>query len=163
MTDATRAADARALIDRNQYLTLATSDADGRPWASPVWFAHEEYTEFLWVSRPDARHSLNIKARSAVGIVVFNSTVTPQAANAVYVEADACEAGADILDHAIGVYSERSLGSGLSAWTPADVTGAAGHRLYRARARASFVLASNDRRVPVPVSVLRSKTTRGER
>jgi hypothetical protein len=149
------------LIDGSQYMTLATSDTDARPWASPVWFAHEEYTEFLWVSRPDARHSLNIQARSAVAIVVFNSTVTPQDAEAVYVEADAGEAGADILDHAIGVYSERSLRLGLSAWSPADVTGAARHRLYRARAVASFVLASNDQRVPVPVSVLRSKTEQG--
>ena len=41
------AALAREIIDSNQYMTLATADADGRPWASPVWFAHERYTEFV--------------------------------------------------------------------------------------------------------------------
>jgi GNAT superfamily N-acetyltransferase len=37
---------ARGLIDANAYMTLATADADGRPWASPVWFAHHDYTRF---------------------------------------------------------------------------------------------------------------------
>ena len=94
MTDATTAAAARALIDRSRYMALATADADGRPWVSPVWFAHEDYTEFLWVSRPDARHSLNIEARPAVALVVFDSTVAPRDAQAAYVEAEAEEVGA---------------------------------------------------------------------
>src|SRR5215216_3981747 len=54
---------ARSIVDSNLYLTLATADAEGRPWASPVWFAHEGYRDFLWVSRPEARHSRNIKFR----------------------------------------------------------------------------------------------------
>jgi nitroimidazol reductase NimA-like FMN-containing flavoprotein (pyridoxamine 5'-phosphate oxidase superfamily) len=149
MTDATTAAGARALIDRSQYMTLATADTDGRPWVSPVWFAHEDYKKFLWVSRPDARHSLNIEARPAVALVVFDSTVAPRDAQAVYVEAEVEEVGAEALDRAVGAYSEKSLRSGLSAWSAADVTGAAPHRLYRARAVASFILAANDRRAPV--------------
>jgi hypothetical protein len=28
--------DARAIIDANRYMTLATADARGTPWASPV-------------------------------------------------------------------------------------------------------------------------------
>jgi pyridoxine/pyridoxamine 5'-phosphate oxidase len=150
MTDATTAA--RALIDGSRYMTLATADADGRPWASPVWFAHEDYAEFLWVSRPDARHSLNIEVRSSVALVVFDSTVAPQDARAVYIEAEVGEADAEALDRAVGAYSDKSVGSGLSAWSAADVSGTAPHRLYRARAVASFVLSANDRRVPVSLS-----------
>jgi nitroimidazol reductase NimA-like FMN-containing flavoprotein (pyridoxamine 5'-phosphate oxidase superfamily) len=153
MPDATTAAAARALIDRSQYLTLASAGADGRPWVSPVWFAHLDYREFVWVSRPDARHSLNLAARRDVAVVVFDSTVAPRDAQAVYVEAEAEEVGAEALDRTVGAYSERSVASGLSPWTAADVTGAARHRLYRARALASFVLAANDRRVPVSLHV----------
>jgi nitroimidazol reductase NimA-like FMN-containing flavoprotein (pyridoxamine 5'-phosphate oxidase superfamily) len=149
MTDPTTAA-ARALIDRSQYLTLATSDAAGRPWASPVWFAHDEYADFFWVSRPDARHSLNIEARPTVGLVVFDSSVLPSAAEAVYVEAEAEQMGAGALGHAIATFSEKSVRSGLPAWTAADVTGTARHRLYRARATVSFALGGNDRRVALP-------------
>ena len=149
MTAPTEAAAARALIDRSQYLTLATADPEGRPWVSPVWFAHEDYEEFFWVSRPDARHSLNLQVRPALALVVFDSTVTPEEAQAVYVEADAEQVGAEALDHAVGVYSQKSAGSGLRAWSAADVSGAASHRLYRARAVAAFALAATDRRAPI--------------
>jgi pyridoxamine 5'-phosphate oxidase-like protein len=37
------AAIARLLIDSSRYLTLATADGAGRPWACPVWYAHEDY------------------------------------------------------------------------------------------------------------------------
>ena len=30
---------ARAIVEANRFMTLATADADGVPWASPVWFA----------------------------------------------------------------------------------------------------------------------------
>jgi nitroimidazol reductase NimA-like FMN-containing flavoprotein (pyridoxamine 5'-phosphate oxidase superfamily) len=30
---------ATEIIDANRYLTLATADGDGRPWAAPVWYA----------------------------------------------------------------------------------------------------------------------------
>ena len=48
---------ATEIIDANRYLTLATADGDGRPWAAPAWYAHEGYSDFLWVSGPDTRHS----------------------------------------------------------------------------------------------------------
>ena len=51
------AAIARAIIDAGRYMTLATADADGLPWASPVWFAPAGYREFFWVSDPEARHT----------------------------------------------------------------------------------------------------------
>jgi hypothetical protein len=116
---------------------------------SPVWFAHEDFVEFLWVSRPDARHSLNIQARPTLALVVFDSTVEPGDAQAVYVEAEAEQLGVEALEHALGVYSQKSVASGLPAWSAADVTGTSPHRLYRARAVAAFVLAANDRRVPI--------------
>ena len=45
---------ATAIVDANAYMTIVSADAAGRPWATPVWFAHDRYREFLWVSRPDA-------------------------------------------------------------------------------------------------------------
>ena len=45
---AEREAMARGIVDGNSYMTLGTADADGLPWASPVWYATESYREFLW-------------------------------------------------------------------------------------------------------------------
>jgi nitroimidazol reductase NimA-like FMN-containing flavoprotein (pyridoxamine 5'-phosphate oxidase superfamily) len=143
------AAVARELIDANRYMTLATADGDGRPWATPVWYAHRGYTDLYWVSRPEARHSRNLAVRPEVGIVIFDSTVPAGAGQAVYVEALAEELDGADRDEGIAIFSRRSETSGAAPWGVADVTGPAPFRLYRARASAHFVLAADDRRLTV--------------
>jgi nitroimidazol reductase NimA-like FMN-containing flavoprotein (pyridoxamine 5'-phosphate oxidase superfamily) len=64
---------AKAIIDSNLYLTLGTADEVGRPWVSPVYYAHEGYAEFYWVSSPEATHSRNIASRPEIAIVIFDS------------------------------------------------------------------------------------------
>ena len=140
---------ARAIVDANSFMTLATADGDGRPWASPVWYAHREYSDFVWVSKPGARHSRNLAVRPEVGIVIFDSTVAPGEGRAVYVEAVARELDGAERDEALAVFSRRSREDGLAEWTVADVTAPARHRLYRATARRHFVLQSNDERLAV--------------
>jgi nitroimidazol reductase NimA-like FMN-containing flavoprotein (pyridoxamine 5'-phosphate oxidase superfamily) len=138
-----------AIVDANSYMTLATADADGRPWATPVWFAHEGYREFFWVSDPEARHSLNIAVRGDVGIVIFDSRVAPGAGSGVSLEATAAELVGDERERGIGVFSRRSVAEGLSPWSLANVTAPARHRVYRAVAGDVYVLGDDDRRVPV--------------
>jgi nitroimidazol reductase NimA-like FMN-containing flavoprotein (pyridoxamine 5'-phosphate oxidase superfamily) len=142
---------ARQLIDSNRYLTLATADGAGRPWAAPVWYAHEDYARFLWVSRPGARHSRNIAARAMISAVIFDSTVPEAQAQAVYLEALAEELSGAERDRAITIFSRRSRAFGLSEWRTADVAEPAPRRLYRASASACFVLAPRDQRLPVKI------------
>jgi uncharacterized protein YhbP (UPF0306 family) len=144
-----RAATARRIIDASSYLTIATADADGRPWATPVWFACDRYTDFFWLSRTSARHSVNIAGRPAVGIVVFDSTAPINQGQAVYIEAVAGQVPADEVEAAVAVYSERSVAAGARAWQVHDVVAPAGFRLYRARAAAHYLLDEHDSRVAV--------------
>ncbi|GAA2089373.1 hypothetical protein GCM10009840_29900 [Pseudolysinimonas kribbensis] len=72
-----------------RYLVLATADADGTPWATPVFFAPLGRDGVCWVSSADARHSRNIAKRTSVAITVFDSTVAIGHAEAAYFEADA--------------------------------------------------------------------------
>jgi hypothetical protein len=139
---------AKAMIDANAYMTIASANASGRPWASPVWFAHDGYTEFVWVSHPEARHSRNIAVRREVGIVIFDSTVAEDDADAVYLDAVASEVEEADLESYLATYSERSVQRGLEAWGVADVTGDARHRLYVARAVEQYVLGDGDQRTP---------------
>jgi len=140
---------ARRVIDANSYLTLATADASGRPWATPVWFAEHDLREFFWVSRHETRHSHNIAQRSAVALAVFDSTVEVGSAIAVYVEGEAVELGESELDAALDVYGARSVARGLRPWKASDVTGFAPHRLYRATATQVWVLDPDEQRVPL--------------
>jgi nitroimidazol reductase NimA-like FMN-containing flavoprotein (pyridoxamine 5'-phosphate oxidase superfamily) len=143
------AAVAREIIDANRYMTLATADGGGRPWASPVWYAHQGYTDLYWVSRPGARHSRNLAVRPEVGIVIFDSTVPEGDGQAVYVEALAAELDGAERDEGIAILSRRSEAGGATLWDAADVSGSAPFRLYRARASAHFVLGDSDERLTV--------------
>ena len=140
---------ARGVIDANAYMTLATADGDGRPWASPVWFAHHGYTNFYWVSRPDARHSRNLAIRPHLALVIFDSTVAVGEAQAVYIEAEAEQLSGAEQEQAINVYSHRSHAHGAGQWTSSDVSAPASHRLYRATASSHFLLVADDRRMTV--------------
>jgi Pyridoxamine 5'-phosphate oxidase len=130
-------------------MTLATADEEGTPWASPVWYAPESYTSFLWVSKPEARHSRNLAARPLLGIVIFDSTAPFGGAEALYLEAEAAQLAGAEADRAIPVFSRRSQEFGAGEWTPAQVQPPAALRLYRATSSAQFVLDRNDLRVPV--------------
>jgi nitroimidazol reductase NimA-like FMN-containing flavoprotein (pyridoxamine 5'-phosphate oxidase superfamily) len=145
------AAAARQIIEANRYLTLATADSAGNPWASPVWYAHEGYTTFYWVSRPQARHSQNLGVRATASAVIFDSTVPERLAQAVYLETLAEELSGAERDRAIAVYSRKSLALGLREWRTADVATPAPHRLYQARASDCYILGPSDQRLPVEV------------
>jgi general stress protein 26 len=140
---------ARGIVDRASYMTLATADADGRPWASPVWFAHDGYRELFWVSAPGAWHSLNISVRPEVSIVIFDSGVAPAEAAGVYLNCSALQVTDDAaLAHAMAVYSRRSVDQGLSAWSVDDVSAPEDRRLYRAEASRAW-LGRADERIPL--------------
>jgi uncharacterized protein YhbP (UPF0306 family) len=143
---------ARTIIDSNDYMVLATADEGGRPWASPVWYAPEEYREFFWVSSPEARHSRNLAVRPELGIVIFDSTVAVGAGQGVYMSAVADELSGEDLDRGIEIFSRRSDQRGAGAWTRDQVVPPAHLRLYRARVSEHSILdpaASRDERVVV--------------
>jgi uncharacterized protein YhbP (UPF0306 family) len=135
-----REAVARGFIDGNLYMTLATADAAGRPWASPVYYAFTGYDELLWVSRPEATHSRNLAERSELGIVIFDSTVPIGTGQGVYMEAVAEQVPASEVKLAIEVFSRRSQEHGGQAWSRKDVEPPARLRLYRARVSAHSLL-----------------------
>jgi hypothetical protein len=139
----------RDLIEASRYLVLATADATGRPWSTPVYFAHIDFTEFFWVSSPEVTHSRNIAVRPEVGIAIFDSHAAIGTGQGVYMSAVAA------LDEAalgIEAFSRRSVGHGGLEWTSEDVRPGAGLRLYRAVADSHWILAkdgSPDHRIPV--------------
>ena len=144
--------DATRIIEANLYMTLATADAEGRPWASPVWFAHEGLTHFVWVSTAEARHSRNLAARPRVAIVIFDSRAGPGEAEAVYVEAEAERLEGAEEERSIAVFARRSEALGWPSWSVEDVRPPAALRLYSATASALFVLGGNDERIPVELA-----------
>jgi nitroimidazol reductase NimA-like FMN-containing flavoprotein (pyridoxamine 5'-phosphate oxidase superfamily) len=141
---------ARALVAENSYLTLATADAAGIPWATPVWFAPRDLDLFVWASKPGARHSRNIAENPRVSLVIFDSSKPPGDGSALYVAADAELVDDATFDEALAVYNARSVERGLPEWDPSKLSQPARHRLYRAVTVEAFVLDDHDERITVP-------------
>lgn len=141
---------ARGIIDGNVYMTIGSADPDGDPWVSPVYFAADGYTDFYWMSSPEATHSRNIAARPRVSIVVFDSRVPPGTGQAVYMSALATQVPDAEIEPALRVYPgppER----GARSIDPAEVRPPGPYRLYRAVASRHWILAAQgpDHRIPV--------------
>ena len=137
---------ATSIVEKNQFMTLATADVHGAPWASPVWYAHDAHRDFYWVSSPEAQHSRNLAARPGLAIVIFDSHVVG-GWNAVYLSARAEQL--DDVDDGLAIFSARSEASGFGPWGPDRVQPPAKHRLYRATATELFVLDDHDQRLLV--------------
>jgi nitroimidazol reductase NimA-like FMN-containing flavoprotein (pyridoxamine 5'-phosphate oxidase superfamily) len=102
---------ARDVLDTVRYVALGTTDEDGRPRVSPVYFVPHDYTDLYWVSHPDTHHSANLRRDERVSGVVFDSTVAPGPdSRAVYVVGRAREIPADELERHLPVAFDRARG-----------------------------------------------------
>jgi len=140
---------AREIVGAALYMVVATADRSGQPWATPVYFAHRDYRDFFWVSEPEATHSVNLRDRREVGIVIFDSSVPINNGQGVYVSGVARELPAHETAEGLELFSQRSTEHGGEGWTQEDVHPPARHRLYQATAEAIYVLDDHDHRVEV--------------
>jgi hypothetical protein len=129
----------RAIIDANRYMTLATADREGRPWASPVFYAAADYTDFYWVSAPQATHSQNLAQRPQLSIVIFDSRAAEGTGQAVYMSATAEQVPAHDLGRGLAVFPGPAEGAGPPL-SPEHVQPPAPYRLYRAAVSAHSIL-----------------------
>jgi uncharacterized protein YhbP (UPF0306 family) len=135
----------RVIVDSGSYMVLGTADADGRPWASPVWYAPEAYREFFWVSSPDVQHSRNIAVRPEISIVVFDSRQAIGTGQAVYMTATADQVSGADEERGMEIFSRRSQEQGSArSWTVDDVRPPKPIRLYRATVSGYSMLDKSD-------------------
>lgn len=146
-------AHARALVDDTCYAVLATADAAGAPWATPVWFAHDGLERLYWLSWPGSRHSRLIAQRPEIAVTVFDSNAVPNEGTAFYATARARQCSDDQVDAGLRILNRRSLAQGIGEFTRERVTGGSRLRLYVAEITEAWVLdqdADVDQRAPVP-------------
>jgi hypothetical protein len=123
-----------------------------------VYFTHDRYVDFYWVSSPTAQHSRNVAGRPDIAIVIFDSSAAPQDARAVYVQAVASEVPESGLAEQCAV-AFRNVGGGARPFAPDELRGEAPLRLYRATVTEVAVHIRGgdpvygqgiDRRMPIP-------------
>lgn len=148
-TDADRH-QALGVVETLRYVVLATADADGRPWASPVYFAADGLSTFWWVSSPESTHSRNVAERPEVALTVFDSTQAVGTGLGVYARARASRVVDSEVRDAVATYSARSVADGAGVWDTARLADS-GLALYRADVTELSLLPGRgiDRRVPL--------------
>lgn len=65
---------AREIIQKNQYVTIATSDRNGNPWISPVVYTFDKEWNLYFISMTTSKHCQNIEVNNNVAVAIFDST-----------------------------------------------------------------------------------------
>ncbi len=124
---------AKEIIEKNIYLTLATSDKKGTPWISPVAFAYDSNYNFYWCSEKKSRHSKLIKQNNRVAVVIFDSSAPEGGGNGVYIIGKAQEVQKKEIPYAIKVvYNRKKKANPYKKFRNIqDFTGNAPWRMYK--------------------------------
>lgn len=148
----------------NRYLTMATADADGSPWAAPLAYVVDDSGDLVYYSAMDAHHSRDIAARPVVACAIFDSSRLSDEADGVQLVGEVSEVGESELPVVMRLYFERSFPDAMvrARWSRpvSDFAGDSPQRFYRICITEAYrpdpSSAKVDRRVQLDVETLRS-------
>jgi len=160
MSDA--AADAARIINTIEYVTIATVDAAGRPWNTPVYSAFDAGVNFYWASDRGSVHSANILQNPHVFLAIYDSTVPAGTGEGVFVKAVASMLeDRDDVNRALQVLDRREGGTPHAA---EEFLGEMPRRVFRASATEVWINGDGEKnghyidvRVDVPIDRLPEK------
>ena len=102
---------AKRIIYENNFCVIATTDLEGNPWVTPVYFAYDDTYNFYWYSQKTTKHSQLIKQNNKVAIVIFNSqfeeTHPAEQGYGVYIAGKAKELKKKEIHQALTIYFSR--------------------------------------------------------
>lgn len=123
---------AKEIIEKILYITIATASPDGQPWNSPVYSAYDDTYNFYWASWKENVHSKNIGLNDKVFLSIYDSTAPEGTGRGVYVQARAQElADTQEIKEALALlYSRKHQDPAKRA--PEEFLGEFPRRIYKA-------------------------------
>lgn len=100
---------AREIIKTNQYLTIASSDKKGSPWASAVVYSYDKDWNLYFLSIPSSNHCQNIKNREKVVVAIFDSHQLFGQGVGLQIEGEAVEVNTRDTGGSIKIFFERKF------------------------------------------------------
>jgi hypothetical protein len=82
---------AKEIVDKIEYIDLATVTKSGEPWCSPVWFVKDDQYNFYFYSPKKSQHAENIRDNGRGFVVIYDSTVPEGTGFGVYMTAKVSE------------------------------------------------------------------------
>ncbi len=108
LPDDLRVALTEFMAGQSTLVLATTGEQDGRPQATPLFFAADEEFNLYWVSSPDSRHSTNIADWDVAEAAIFVQTWDWTGIKGVQLAGTASVvAGDDERARALGVYKSK--------------------------------------------------------
>ncbi len=82
---------AREVIEKINYITLASVTPEGKPWNSPVFAAYDGEFNFYFGTHRGSQKAKNLAVNQDVFLVIYDSTVKAGDGEGVYVQGQATE------------------------------------------------------------------------
>ncbi len=97
----------KEIIEKIEYLNIASITPDGLPWNSPVYCSYDKKLNFYWMSWRKNQHSENIRSNPNIFVTIYDSTVPASTGLGIYIQGKAYEL-ANPKDIIIGLKSHYS-------------------------------------------------------
>lgn len=81
----------KEIIEKIEYLNLATITPEGLPWNSPVYCSYDKELNFYFLSWKENQHSLNIRNNKNVYVTIYDSTIPSGQGVGIYFQGKAYE------------------------------------------------------------------------
>lgn len=81
----------KEIIEKIEYLNIASITPEGLPWNSPVYCAYDKELNFYWLSWKENQHSKNIRNNSNVFVTIYDSIVPASTGVGIYFQGKAHE------------------------------------------------------------------------
>ena len=81
----------KEIVEKIEYLNIASITPEGLPWNSPVYCSYDKYLNFYWLSWKENQHSKNIRNNENIFITVYDSTIPSGQGVGVYFQGKAYE------------------------------------------------------------------------
>lgn len=152
------------IIASERYMTLATADPSGNPWAATLFYAYDTMYNFCFLSAKDSLHAQHLNINHKAAVSIFDSHIPPEAADGVQIECSARQAKLSELPHIISIYYHRRFPDNREraahSHIPTDFAGITQRRFFLLTPLKIFTLDPDsravDRRLQVDIEALRS-------
>ena len=138
---------ARHIIERNNYIALATADRRGNPWVAAVFFVYDDDYNFYFLSSVDSRHGKNIASNDSIAGVIFDSTSPLGSSDSVQVCGRASLVEKKDIKHVIETYVKRlfptSKISSIKMYRPEDYLEPAEFRFFKVTPKDVYTAGEN--------------------
>lgn len=99
---------AKEIIEKIDYITIASMTPEGMPWNTPVYSAFDKDYNFFWGTHIDSQKAKNIRSNENVFLVIYDSTVPPGTGEGVFIQAKAYQlSDPDEIQHAYETLNSR--------------------------------------------------------